>query len=204
MKRSLKIFLPIAFLPLTFDFCYGQLLDSAALFSAPVFDNLQEALKTPNAVYRLSLKGQKLKAFPMEIVQLKNLQELDLSKNRIDSLPNAMCELKNLQTLDVSSNKIVNLPDSIGKLKNLRKLSAGKNEIVEIPRSIGDCSSLEILDLWSNQISVFPDELNKLKKLRWVDLRVIQIDDDMQKHLQEIMPGTKIHFSPSCHCVTGG
>ena len=36
-----------------------------------------------------------------------------------------------------------------------------------------------------------------------MDLRVIQIDDDMQKHIQEILPKAIIHFSPSCHCVSG-
>ncbi|TAL61664.1 MAG: leucine-rich repeat domain-containing protein, partial [Bacteroidetes bacterium] len=110
---------------------------------------------------------------------------------------------KNLQVLDVSSNKLEALPDSIGKLKNLRKLAAGKNEIGGIPKQIGELSNLEILDLWSNQIVIFPDELNKLKKLRWMDLRVIEIDDDKQKHIKEILPKTKIHFSPSCHCVSG-
>lgn len=204
MKILAKILLPSAFLLVTCNLSFGQLLDSAALFSAPVYDNLEEALKNPNAVYRLSLRGKKLKTFPSEILKFKNLQELDLSKNRLDSLPNELCDLRNLQVLDVSSNKIVYLPDSIGKLKHLRKLAAGKNEIVAIPKQIGDAESLEILDLWSNQISIFPDELNKLKKLRWMDLRVIQIEDDMQKHIQEILPNTKIHFSPSCHCVTGG
>jgi Leucine-rich repeat (LRR) protein len=203
MKLSLKIFLPFAFLLVTCDLCLGQLLDSAAMFSAPIYDNLDEALKTPNSVYRLSLRGKKLKAFPIEILKFKNLQELDLSKNKIDSLPNEIGQLKNLQTLDVSSNKLEYLPDSIGKLKNLKKLAAGKNEILAIPRQIGDLENLEVLDLWSNQISIFPDELNKLKKLRWMDLRVIQIDDDMQKHIQELLPKVIIHFSPSCHCVSG-
>lgn len=198
-----RLFLPIAYCLLP-TLLFGQLLDSSALFSAPVYDNLEEALKHPNSVYRLSLRGKKLKTFPMDIIKLINLQELDLSKNKLDSIPNEIGELKNLQVLDVSSNNLEYLPDSIGKLKNLRKLAAGRNEIVAIPKQIGGAESLEILDLWSNQISIFPDELNKLKKLRWMDLRVIQIEDDMQKHIQEILPKTKIHFSPSCHCVTGG
>jgi len=182
---------------------HGQLLDSVALFSAPIYDNLEEALKNPNSVYRLSLRGKKLKIFPPEILQFKNLQELDLSKNRFDSLPDAIGELKNLQVLDISSNKLEYFPDSIGKLKNLKKIAAGKNQILAIPRQIGELENLEILDLWSNQISIFPDELNKLKKLRWMDLRVIEISDDKQRHIQEMLPNVIIHFSPSCHCVSG-
>lgn len=200
--KLLRSFLPIAYCLLP-TLLFGQLLDSAAIFSAPVYDNLEEALKNPNSVFRLSLRGQKLKIFPADILKLKYLQELDLSKNKLDSIPDEIGELKNLQILDISSNKLESLPDSIGKLKNLKKLAAGKNNIVAIPRQIGELQNLEILDLWSNQISMFPDELNKLQKLRWVDLRVIEIDDKMQKHLQEILPKTKIHFSPSCHCVSG-
>lgn len=209
MKLCNRILIPIIVL-LSLPFgegwggaAFGQPLDSAALYSAPVYDNLAEALKNPNTVYRLSLRGQKLKEFPPEILQLRSLQELDLSKNKLDSIPDGIGELKNLQMLDVSSNKLEYLPDSIGKLKHLKKLAAGKNEIVAIPKGIGGLTSLEILDLWSNQITIFPDELNNLKKLRWMDLRVIQIEDDMQKHIQEMLPNTKIHFSPSCHCVSG-
>jgi Leucine-rich repeat (LRR) protein len=180
-----------------------QLLDSAALFSAPVYDNLEEAMQHANSVYRLSLHGKKLKTFPLEILNFKNLQELDLSKNRIDSLPDQIAVLQNLQVLDISSNKLEYLPDSIGKLKNLKKIAAGKNELLAIPKQIGELENLEILDLWSNQIGIFPEELGKLKKLRWMDLRVIQIEDDLQKHIQDILPNVIIHFSPSCHCVSG-
>jgi len=182
---------------------YCQLLDSSALYSAPIYDNLEEALKNPNSVYRLSLKGNKLKVFPSEIFKLKYLQELDISKNKIDSIPDEIGDLKNLQVLDISSNKLEYLPDSIGKLKNLRKLSAGKNNLVAIPKQIGQLQNLQVMDLWSNQITIFPEELGDLKNLRKMDLRVIQIEDDIQKHIQEMLPKTKIHFSPSCHCVSG-
>ncbi len=90
MKLLLKILLPSAFCLLP-SFLFAQLLDSAQLLAAPVYDNLEEALKNPNSIYRLSLKGKKLKKFPMEIIQFKYLQELDISHNKLDSLPNAMC-----------------------------------------------------------------------------------------------------------------
>ena len=196
-----RLLLPLLLWP-ALSFC--QLLDSTALFSVPVYDNLEEALKNPGSVYRLSLRGKKLKAVPLEILKLKNLQELDLSKNKLDSLPNEIGRLKNLEVLDVSSNKLEYFPDSIGKLKNLKKIAAGKNELLAIPPQIGELENLEVLDLWSNQIGIFPDELNNLKKLRWLDLRVIEIDDDKQRHIQEMLPNVIIHFSPSCHCVSGG
>lgn len=180
----------------------AQLLDSGAIRVAHIYTNLDEALKMPEKVYRLSLKGKKLKFFPLEILKFTNLQELDLSRNKIDSLPNEIGTLANLQILDVSSNNLEYLPDSIGKLRNLQRISAGKNEIIAIPKQIGLLDNLKVLDIWSNQITIFPVELGQLKKLRSMDLRVIEIGDDKQKYIQELLPNTIIHFSPSCHCVT--
>jgi Leucine-rich repeat (LRR) protein len=182
---------------------YAQLLDTAALMAQPVYDDLKEAVQHPNIVYRLSLKGKKLKSFPLEILKLKNLQELDLSKNKLDSLPEQIGTLTNLQVLDVSGNKLEYLPDSIGELKNLKKLVASKNNLNALPHRIGELKNLEILDLWQNDLSVFPDEMKNLTKLRWMDLRVILITDEMQQHIREMLPKSIIHFSPGCHCVTG-
>ena len=186
-----------------FDFCLGQLLDTAALMAQPVYDNLNEALQKPNQVYRLDLSKKKLKTFPIEILKFKNLQELDLSKNKLDSLSEKIGLLFNLQILNVSGNKLIYLPDSIGELKNLKKLVASKNKLLALPKRIGDCENLEVLDLWSNEFSVFPDEMSKLKKVRWMDLRNMTIDDKEREHLNQILPKTKIFLDPSCHCVSG-
>src|ERR1051326_4464408 len=181
----------------------AQLLDSAQIKAAPVFDNLKEALQDPDKVYRLDLSKKKLKIFPLEILKFKNLQELDLSKNKLDSLPEQIGTLTHLQILNVSGNKLIYLPDSIGELKNLKKLGASRNSLLALPKRIGNLQNLEILDLWENDLSTFPDELSKLNKLRWMDLRVIMIDDNTQEHLRELLPKAKIFFSPNCHCVTG-
>ena len=203
MKILLKIFLPIACCLLP-TLLFSQLLDSSTLRLARVYDNMPEALEHPNNVYRLSLRGKKLRAFPMDILKFKNLQELDLSRNKIDSLPDEIDTLISLQVLDISSNKVEAFPRTIGKLKNLKKIAAGRNEIAAIPSEICELENLEILDLWSNQIMSFPEEFHKLSKLRWMDLRAIQIEDDVQLHIKEMLPKAIIHFSPSCHCVTGG
>lgn len=182
---------------------YCQLIDSAALSVAPIYTTLEDALKNPDTVYRLDLKRSKLKTLPKEIFLLKNLQELNLSKNQLIELPEEIGELINLQLLDISSNDLQSLPASIGKLKKLKKISAGRNEIIAIPAQIGELENLEILDLWDNNLSEFPDEMGKLKKLRWMDLRAILIEDDVQERIQKMLPKTKIHFSPSCNCVKG-
>lgn len=202
MNSFLKILLPFVFCFLPF-FISAQLLDTAALMAQPIYDDLNEALQNPDKVYRLDLSRKKLKTFPMEILKFKNLQELNMSKNKLDSLPEKIGTLTNLQMLNVSGNKLLYLPDSIGELKNLKKLVGSRNSLLALPKRIGDCENLEILDLWENDLSGFPEELHKLKKLRWMDLRVIMIDDNQQERIRQLLPKTKIFFSPSCHCVTG-
>ncbi|MBI4929378.1 MAG: leucine-rich repeat domain-containing protein [Bacteroidetes bacterium] len=180
-----------------------SLLDTASLLASPIYNNLQEALQNPDKVYRLDLSKKKLKVFPVEILKFKNLQELNISKNKLDSLPEQIGTLTNLQVLNVSGNKLQYLPDSIGELKNLKKLVGSRNNLLALPKRIGDLENIEIIDLWENDLSSFPEELSKLKKLRWMDLRVIMIDDNQQERIRQLLPKAKIFFSPSCHCVTG-
>ena len=204
MKLFSKIIPAVSFCLLASSVSFGQLLDTAALLSQPVYDNLDEALQNPDKIYRLDLSRKKLKAFPMEILKLKNLQELDLSKNKLDSLPEKIGTLTNLQLLNVSGNHLQYLPDSIGELKNLKKFIGSRNDLQLLPKRIGDLKNLEVLDLWDNGFIAFPEELSKLKKLRWMDLRNIVIDDPEQERLKLLLPKAKIFFTPSCHCVTGG
>ncbi len=203
MKWLNKIVLLL--LPLLLPTClFAQLLDTAALLAQPVYEDLNKALQDPDKVYRLDLRGQKLKEVPPEIFKFKNLQDLDLSRNKLKSIPETIGLLTNLQVLNVSSNQIESLPDSIGMLKNLKKLIAFKNNLTGLPRELGNCENLEVLDLWSNDLAIFPEELSKLKKLRWVDMRVIILNDEDQEKIRKLLPDTKIFFSPSCKCVTGG
>jgi hypothetical protein len=58
-------------------------LDSARLAKEPVFESLEEALKTPLKVYKLDLSKNQLSTLPKEITELKNLQGLDLGENPI-------------------------------------------------------------------------------------------------------------------------
>lgn len=183
---------------------FAQLLDTAALQSQPIFESLEEAMKNPEKVYRLSLRGQKLRTVPEQLFLLKNLQELDLSRNKLKALPESMGRLTHLQVLNVSSNLLEELPDSIGQLVHLKKLLAFKNNLGALPKTIGQLESLEVLDLWSNNLSYFPDEMSQLQKLRWMDLRVILLNDEDQARIRQLVPHAKIFFSPSCKCVTGG
>jgi len=178
-----------------------RLLDSLALDTMRGHTDLASALKDPDNVIKLVLRKQKLKAFPPEILQFRNLQYLDLGKNDIKELPDSIGALKDLQYLHLSRNEIEYLPKEIGQLQNLRLLNVNQNELVELPPQIGRLKKLEYLDLWSNNLERFPDDLRELKgNLKVMDLRVILISDDIQQRLQVWLPQTKIWFSPNCKC----
>ena len=176
------------------------LLDSISLATYQEYTDLKEAMKNPEDIVKLSLRKQKLKNFPMEILKMKNLQYLDLSKNKIKELPDSIVTLENLQYLIVSRTGLERLPMNIGRMKNLRHLNVNQNEIEILPFSFGDLENLEVADLWSNNLDYFPESMAKLKNLKWMDLRNILIPQVHQDNIQAMLPETLIHFSPPCQC----
>ena len=178
----------------------AQEVDSLTIVNSEEYTSLNEALKDPDNVYKLNLRKQKLKEFPMGILKLKNLRELNLNKNKIKIIPEEIYKLKNLRYLNLARNKITSIPVEFFKLVNLKVLIINENDIEVIPPQIDRLQNLEILDLWGNNLSVFPDELANMKNLKLLDLRVISLNDDAQERISNMLPNTKIHFSPSCNC----
>ncbi len=176
------------------------LLDSLTLDTVRAYTDLQEALKHPESVIKLELRRKRLKTFPMDILKFPNLQYLDLTKNDIRELPPEVGQLKYLQYFSISKNGLEELPPEIGDLENLFYLNANQNELTAIPPTIGKLSKLKNLDLWSNNIERFPEELKYLKSLLVLDLRVILIPDAQQSTIQNLLPTTKVYFSPYCKC----
>ena len=150
---------------------------SPFLIYSQIFNSLEEALKKPNIVEHLVLRGKKIKIFPNEILTLTNLKFLDLSKN-----------------------KLITLPDSIHKLENLEVLILNKNNINVLPSSIGEIYSLNKIDLWRNNIDELPKKIQELKNLRELDLRGILISKEKQKAIIRLLPYTKIYFDKPCKC----
>jgi Leucine-rich repeat (LRR) protein len=181
-------------------FCQVEMLDSVSLAVYQEYTDLDEALKNPDNVVKLTLRKKKYKSFPPEIFKLKNLQYLDLSKNVIKELPDSIVNMTALQYLIVSKTGLERLPVNFGKMKSLRYLNLNQNEIERLPYSFGELENLEYADLWSNNLEYFPESMKDLKKLRKMDLRNILIPAEHQENLQKALPNTKIYFSPPCNC----
>lgn len=170
--------------------------------SQVVYTDLTRALQSPEKVYQLRLKKKKLKQIPSEVfTSFPNLSSLDLSHNLIDSIPASLGNLVNLKYLNLSHNKISLFPAELGSLAQLQKLVVNNNNIEALPSSIGNLQKLEYIDLWSNELGSIPEEIKNISgNLKTLDLRAILFDIDQQKKIRELLPKTRIFFSPGCNC----
>ena len=180
---------------------HAQVLTDEALDTIKVL-NLEQALKKdPLQVYKLSLKKMKLREFPEEIYQFKNLQTLDVSKNKLIYFPRKITVFPYLQELDFSNNKISSIPKELGELIELKKLIVNQNDLTSLPPEISNLKKLIFLDVWGNDIGFLPPEIESLKEtLKEIDMRVILMSNEEHKKIKELLPETKIHFSKSCNC----
>jgi Leucine-rich repeat (LRR) protein len=117
------------------------------------FTSLEDAMREPEKVYKLNLKGQKLKQFPEEIFQLPNLHLLDLSDNKIKIIPDRINELVYLKSLNLTDNKIRFLPKNLQYLSQLTSLYLGSNKLIEVPAWVGGLGKLRRLDVSRNNLN---------------------------------------------------
>lgn len=178
----------------------AQLLTKEQLDTCRVYTSLEQALRHPERVYILDLSKQKIKKFPQEILQFKNLNILKLNKNKLDQLPDSLSQLINIQEIELDKNNFSHFPIVLTELINLKKIIISQNEVEEIPFAIKNLKKLEHLDMWSNNLFKIPDSISELENLKVFDLRVIQFSSEEKERLEKLLPNTKIHFSNSCNC----
>ena len=63
--------------------------------------------------------------------KLKNLKEIDASKNQIQEFPVSLATLARLNSIDLNENKIKNIPDGVDGLQ-ITELSLNQNQISSI------------------------------------------------------------------------
>lgn len=166
-----------------------------------VYTNLKLAMAEPDSVHILRLRRKKLDAFPTEVFQFKNLQELDLGNNRITEIPANIGELEKLEILNLERNKIKVVGKEIGRLRRLRYLDLGMNQIEALPHEIGKLINLEFLQIWGNEITAIPGSVVKLESLRWLDMRAIILTPSERANILDLVGSkTEVLLSPDCNC----
>ncbi|MBE8399412.1 LIC_11051 family fibronectin-binding protein [Leptospira borgpetersenii] len=166
---------------------------------------------------RLLVWQNELETIPVEIVDLKKLIRIDLSKNRISNLPDLNAELESVKELSLGENRISKLPKSLvqfpnleslglagnqleelsdlfGNFKKLEGLYLSNNGLVSLPMSIAQLKSLEDLSLKNNKFAEIPEILKELKKLKelWMnDNRISELPEFLSemKALRELKIG---------------
>jgi len=165
------------------------------------FTSIEEAMVNPDSVYRLNLRGKKLKRVPPQVFSsFPNLVDLDLSRNRLKELPDSLWALGRVKRLNLSKNQIEQLPPSLGRMNHLEELVISQNEITSLPDSIGKLDRLRMIDAWSNNLDELPRSMSDLRALEVMDLRAIMMHYDKQERITELLPNVKVYMSEGCNC----
>jgi|GEM_PF-1731716 len=116
----------------------------------------------------LSLSGCNLHTLP-DMSGLSNLNSLDLTDDSLSEFPVSVLKLINLNQLNLNYNQIKILPASgWGYLSSLGSLSLSQNNITVFPSDIYSLMSLYSLDISNNQIKKLPKGIGKMSNLGWV------------------------------------
>lgn len=141
----------------------------------------------------LDIRKIRLEQFPMAVLALEHLKELDLSadtyvnkntvtlseeywwevsfdNNFIPEVPGEIRLLDNLEVLKLNQVSLEFLSDRIGELSNLRELHLCNNLLESIPPSIGKLKNLEVLDLSFNKLKSLPPEIGHCKNLHILNI----------------------------------
>ncbi len=114
-------------------------------------------------------------SIPMDVGQLRVLEELNLGSNRISGeIPATIGKLEYLGKLNLSDNRISGeIPATLGQMSKLVVMDLGSNDLSgEIPPELGRLAQLEHLFLDNNQLTgVPPSELGNLANLRGLFLQ---------------------------------
>jgi len=178
-----------------------------------------EALAQSNTIQNLDLYYRHLPRFPMDILVLKNLQQLNLRTCTLGRLPDEIAALSQLTRLDLGQTGLTNLPPVIGQLANLTHLWLNDNPLPALPREIANLSHLTYLNADRTFLTQLPQELGLLPNLKWLRLnnnRLTALPQDMsglaknlkvlylignpisaqeQKRIRDSLPGCHVIFN---------
>jgi Leucine-rich repeat (LRR) protein len=109
-----------------------------------VYNRLDKALKHKEEVVYLNLSYKGLKEFPIDILELTNLETLILSFNGIKEIPSDIDTLTKLKVINLMNNPLEELPRSLANIKSLEKIYLNETMLEEedvqfLKDSLPDC-----------------------------------------------------------------
>ncbi len=167
-----------------------------------VFYNIEAAVKNPEDVIVLDIRGQNLSDWPAFFSNLKNMRELYISNNQFSSWPSFFSDLKQLRVIEAENNSFTSFPTYFSEFKNLEVLDLSGNPITSFPSFFHELTSLRVLDMSNTKVSSFPSFFNELTNLESLNISNTDISsfpsffDELTRLRWMDISGTKITDLP--------
>ena len=154
-------------------------LTSLRLDYNPFANPLAELKKTSTilTLSELNFSANKVNAFPVELLKLSHLSDLDLGYGSIKELPKDIDKLTNLKRLVLTKNAITTFPASFFKLSKLQNLDLSYNGFTKLQEDFVNLP-LDVLDISYNKTLTY---IPAMKGLRYVNIKSTKLDADKLK-----------------------
>ena len=131
----------------------------------------QITLKDLQSIKRLSIRGGGFKSLKSgDFSGLNELKDLDMSWNYLGTFPLEILNLTNLEKLNMNGVGFYSIPPGIGKLKKLKDIRVMDNELSHFPAEFYNLEDIEVLLIGENNFKTLPSEIGNFKKLRRINL----------------------------------
>ena len=130
-------------------------------------------------VNRIILTDNNFSAFPKEIMDMPQLEELLIGHNPVSALPDDLSKLGNLVYLSLNNTLVRDFPTDLSAFENLETIGLDHNELETVPDPILTIPKLKNLRLNNNELTdlTFIDErLDQLESISVYSNRIDQID----------------------------
>jgi Leucine-rich repeat (LRR) protein len=130
----------------------------------------------------LNLSDNLFSVFPLEILELGYLEELNMNGNDLSALPMDISKLQSLKKLVLSENLFIDFPVEVLRLRCLENLDLSRNNISNLKKNLFSDESIGLglsnqkeshlikLNLSENNLSGVPEDISKLENLTDLDL----------------------------------
>ncbi|MCZ8198230.1 MAG: leucine-rich repeat domain-containing protein [Flavobacterium sp.] len=208
-----KIFYILALLLALSNLSFGQNNEKEKEFTT-----LNDALKSPEKVFRLNLSNQDISISSEQWLRFINLEYLNLKNDHLKEIPIAITKIKSLKTIDLSGNDFTILPEEFSNLTNLEEIYLNDEKNMNLPKTLSILAKLpklKSLHLENDNLSKLPSEIllfknlenlylnqNNFKKipeiqsldhLKYLDLKDNNIKPELQD-MKNLNFGFKINF----------
>lgn len=165
---------------------YGNYLEELD-FIVDAINNYQDGVLNLNGLYINSELLEHLIPFISQLIQNKNLVNIDLSNNQISYLPNNWDNLSGLQHINLSQNRIYYFNLKFNYLG--QDIPVYKNSL-ELMSKINTLSSLNLSR--NETLQYFPFNLNVLRNFTSLDLTGTKVKGFVINKITFIYPGLNI------------